>query len=58
MYQSDPEIIKSDFCPIGKLKEWIQANKTAALPSWLPKEEFEEHQKILAKGGYTGPLNW
>ncbi|KAF1950438.1 epoxide hydrolase [Byssothecium circinans] len=58
MYQSDPEIWKTDFCPIGKLREWVTANKTAPLPSWLPRNEFEEHKKILEKGGYTGPLNW
>lgn len=33
-------------------------DEVASLPSWLPKEEFEEHKEIMEKGGYTGPLNW
>jgi soluble epoxide hydrolase/lipid-phosphate phosphatase len=57
-YSSNPDLWKSDLCPVGKLQDWLQGGKTAPLPSWITKEELDEHRSILSKGGYTGPLNW
>lgn len=58
IYPNDPEIWKSELCVKGKAKEWLQNGKMNTLPVWLSKEEFNEHQEILIKGGYTGPTNW
>lgn len=58
LYPTDAAVWKTDVCPIGKLKEWIIADKSSERPSYITKKEQKTHSKILLNGGYTGPLNW
>jgi hypothetical protein len=58
MYSDDPELWKSDFCPVGSLRNWVTAGKMAPLPTWLTAQERDEQSKIVLEKDYTGPLNW
>jgi len=58
IYPTDPEIWKTDFCPVGGSEAWIASGKTTELPKWVTKEENEVRDEILNRGGYTAPLKW
>ncbi|KAJ4305655.1 hypothetical protein N0V90_001186 [Kalmusia sp. IMI 367209] len=58
LYQTDPDLWKTSFCPTGALHAWLAAGRTAPLASWLAQSEFDEHVNILKEGGFEGPLNW
>jgi soluble epoxide hydrolase/lipid-phosphate phosphatase len=44
--------------PVGTAAAFVKGGKTTPLPSWVSDEEFATRAKILANGGYRGPLNW
>ncbi|KAL9121424.1 MAG: hypothetical protein Q9187_002016 [Circinaria calcarea] len=58
LYPSDPELWKTDFCPVGKAAAFVGGGKTTPLPSWVSAEEYAVRDQILTKGGYRGPLSW
>ena len=58
LYPTDPELWKTDFGPIGKAAAFVSSGKTTASPSWFSVDEQDVRNKIFAKGGYRGPLNW
>ena len=58
LYPANPAIWKTDVCPIGKLKAWLNADKKTDKPNYISQKEWDTHNKIMLDGGYTGPLNW
>jgi soluble epoxide hydrolase/lipid-phosphate phosphatase len=58
LYATDPELWKTDFCPVGHAAAFVGGGKTTALPSWVSDEEYAVRDRILRQGGYRGPLNW
>ncbi|TVY80775.1 Bifunctional epoxide hydrolase [Lachnellula suecica] len=57
-YPSNNEVWKEHLGPIGAAKAWVTSNTIQSLPAWLSPAEAKIHNDILAKGGYTAPLNW
>jgi pimeloyl-ACP methyl ester carboxylesterase len=45
-------------CQPGGIEDWLRNNKTTKLASWITPAEVSTHSKILATGGYNGPLNY
>ncbi|KAF2689512.1 hypothetical protein K458DRAFT_384149 [Lentithecium fluviatile CBS 122367] len=58
VYPDKPELHKTELCSRGKIKEWVEARKTAPLPRWESQEEREARIKLFEKGGWTGSTNW
>lgn len=58
LYPTDPELWKTDFCPVGKAAAFIGGGKRTSLPSWVSAEEYAVREQILGQGGYRGPLSW
>ncbi|PWY67878.1 epoxide hydrolase [Aspergillus heteromorphus CBS 117.55] len=58
IYPHDPLLFKTDLGPTGKAAEFVRSGRTTPLPSWLTQEDYEMHDRIFSKGGYTGPLSW
>jgi hypothetical protein len=58
IHPDNSELHKTELCPRGKAKEWIEAGKTTPLPSYESGKEREMRIKQFEEGGWTGPLNW
>ncbi|TVY82841.1 Bifunctional epoxide hydrolase [Lachnellula suecica] len=58
LFPHNPEMWRVNFAPVGAAEAWISAGTTTPPPSWLTAEELIIHDEIMAKKGYTGPLNW
>ncbi|KAH7130820.1 Alpha/Beta hydrolase protein, partial [Dendryphion nanum] len=58
LYAEDPDIVKTDLCPVGKMKEWITSDKLTPIANWLTEEEIKTHDAILKAGGYNAPFKW
>ncbi|KAK0512524.1 hypothetical protein JMJ35_004541 [Cladonia borealis] len=58
IYPTDPEIWKTDFCPVGSAAEWIAAGKTTPLPEWVTEQENAVRNEIMERSGYNTPLIW
>ncbi|TFK30964.1 Alpha/Beta hydrolase protein, partial [Crucibulum laeve] len=58
LFPEDPKLWITDLAPRGKVREWVEGNKQAGLPSYWTPEERRQHQARLMHGGLTGPLNW
>lgn len=58
IYPQDVSIWKTDLCPVGKAKEWVQAGKTTPLPSWETKIDRAYRLALFKSGGMTAPENW
>nr|GAT59124.1 predicted protein [Mycena chlorophos] len=57
--ETQPEDLWLDYmCVEGKTKEWIEANRTTELVSYLSTEDKEYVKKSLLDGGLQGPLAW
>lgn len=57
LFPADPLVWKTDFCPLGKLKEWLEAGKTGPLNPHLSDQEVAEY-KSLIKTDIDTNLNW
>ncbi|PVI05896.1 alpha/beta-hydrolase [Periconia macrospinosa] len=58
LYTNIPGMWKTHVGPIGALKKWLGENQIAPKADYLTDKEYQAHQAIFAKGGYTGPTNW
>ncbi|KAI9690116.1 MAG: hypothetical protein M1822_009077 [Bathelium mastoideum] len=58
IYPTDPEIWKTNFCPVGSAEAWIANDKITPLPSWVTMEENATRNEIMRQGGYAAPLRW
>jgi pimeloyl-ACP methyl ester carboxylesterase len=58
VYPELPERWRTDLCPLGKAKEWVQSGRVDPLPSWETSIDREYHIGLFREGGSTGPLNW
>ncbi|KAF1961725.1 alpha/beta-hydrolase [Byssothecium circinans] len=58
VYPEKPEVWRTDFSPVGKAKDWVQASKFSPLPRWETKVDREYRINLFKYGGFTGPLNW
>ncbi|KAI0824027.1 alpha/beta-hydrolase [Trametes gibbosa] len=54
LYPQSPEMWFEWFTPVGKLQEWVEANRTTAIPNWLTQEEFATIRRTLEKSGLKG----
>ncbi|KAF2148902.1 alpha/beta-hydrolase [Myriangium duriaei CBS 260.36] len=54
----NPKHWEQDICPPGAARAWLEKERTAALPGWFDADYREKRNRIIAQGGYTGPLNW
>ena len=57
MFASDPEQLKTSFCPYGAARAWVTAGKTSPLPPYLTAAEFATHAGFFSpsQGGSFGP---
>jgi len=58
LYTADSEAWKTHLGAEGGLANFLSSGEVLPIAPWLSREEFETQNKILAQGGYTGPLNW
>ncbi|ORY68268.1 putative epoxide hydrolase [Pseudomassariella vexata] len=58
IYPADPADWKVIFAPVGAAKEYVRAGRVGPLPSWYSLSEYTTRDRILANGGYRGPLSW
>ncbi|KAJ4344501.1 uncharacterized protein N0V89_012244 [Didymosphaeria variabile] len=58
LYPHNASTWKTDVCPIGSLKAWLEADKQSSKPGYITEQEWKIHDRIMLGGGYTGPLNW
>jgi hypothetical protein len=58
VYAYDTDIHKTEFCPRGKAREWMEADRMTPLPAYETPASREERIATFAKGGWTGPTNW
>ncbi|KAF2441263.1 alpha/beta-hydrolase [Karstenula rhodostoma CBS 690.94] len=58
LYPGDAAIWKTDVCPVGSLRKWLDADKKSSKPGYITDGEWSTHDSIMLGGGYTGPLNW
>ncbi|PPQ71199.1 hypothetical protein CVT26_011012 [Gymnopilus dilepis] len=57
-FPSEPLIWKTDMCPLGKAKEWIEEDRRLPRANWWTAEEEAEHKKHLLQKGLKAPLLW
>ncbi|KAJ8085087.1 hypothetical protein PM082_003871 [Marasmius tenuissimus] len=55
VYPEDPELWKSDFTPMGALKDYLTTKPAAPSPSWLTAEEKQVQTRDLLAGGLAAP---
>ncbi|KAL1607995.1 hypothetical protein SLS60_002934 [Paraconiothyrium brasiliense] len=58
MYPQDSSIWITDFCPLGKLRAWVESDKRVALPSYETAVDRAYRLALYKVGGFTGPTNW
>ncbi|CAI6342538.1 unnamed protein product [Periconia digitata] len=59
VFPGDPEVWRTDLCPYGKAKAWIEAGKMdSKLPSYETPETREARVAKFKSGGLAAPLNW
>ncbi|KLO07579.1 alpha/beta-hydrolase [Schizopora paradoxa] len=58
LYAGDEKIFQKNFCPIGKLKEWLLSDKMTTTAPWFTAEEKKLHTEPVIAGGFTTPLCW
>ncbi len=47
-----------DFYPAGKLEAWLRSDRKAPFPNFMTTPEKQIRDRIMALGGYRGPMNW
>ncbi|KAF6240610.1 hypothetical protein HO173_001281 [Letharia columbiana] len=60
-FASDPEQVKTSFCPYGAARAWVTAGKTSPLPPFITPAEFKTHSSFFSPshgGSFGPPLNW
>ncbi|KAJ7087043.1 alpha/beta-hydrolase [Mycena crocata] len=57
-YPEKPEVWKEYMCVDGGARNWIESNKTGALPAYMTQEDKDYHRNAFAKGGLSAPLCW
>ncbi|KAI0768832.1 Alpha/Beta hydrolase protein [Trametes elegans] len=58
VYPQSPDVWYEWLSPVGKTEEWIAANRTPGLPSWLSQEEYDTKRANLEKSGIKSQLNF
>jgi soluble epoxide hydrolase/lipid-phosphate phosphatase len=59
IFPSDPNLWKTDLCPIGGLKAWLELDRKSPLPSYVSQDEKERITKaLLGQGGMKAPVLW
>ncbi|KAF2748447.1 alpha/beta-hydrolase [Sporormia fimetaria CBS 119925] len=58
LYPDNPELHKTELCPRGKAREWVEADRKAPLPSYESQKDRKARINEFEKGGWTGPTNW
>ncbi|KAJ4353569.1 uncharacterized protein N0V89_005299 [Didymosphaeria variabile] len=58
MYPQNSSIWITDFCPLGKLRAWVESDKRVALPSYESTADRAYRVALYKAGGFTGPTNW
>ncbi|EJP66152.1 epoxide hydrolase, putative [Beauveria bassiana ARSEF 2860] len=58
LYPADPDDWKKYFAPVEKAAAFVRAGRLGPLPTWFDLTEYTIRDRILAKKGYQGPLNW
>ncbi|KAJ7021644.1 alpha/beta-hydrolase [Mycena alexandri] len=57
-FPESPRLSKDHLCVDGGARAWLEADKTAGLPSYMRQEETEGFKQSLLSGGLSGPLCW
>ena len=48
LFASDPEQVKTSFCPYGAARAWVTAGKTSPLPHFITSAEFKTHSSFFS----------
>ena len=57
VFSSDPSLWKTDFAPLGKVREWVTNGKTTIRASFLTDKDYEIYRQGIAEG-MQPKLNW
>jgi soluble epoxide hydrolase/lipid-phosphate phosphatase len=57
MYSMDTTIWKTDFCPLGKLRAWVEYDKRAPLPAYETKTDRAYRLARVNADGFIAPTN-
>ncbi|KAJ4483865.1 Alpha/Beta hydrolase protein [Lentinula aciculospora] len=58
LFPNDPLVWKTDMAPLGKAREWIEANKQLPRAHFWTAEAEKAHKQALLQNGFRGPYNW
>jgi soluble epoxide hydrolase / lipid-phosphate phosphatase len=58
LFPTQPENWTKTLQPYGGAESFIKSGSVDPRPSWVSEEEYDNHKRILERGGLTGPLNW
>ncbi|KAI0047474.1 alpha/beta-hydrolase [Auriscalpium vulgare] len=57
-FPHEPSLWRDNMCPTGAIEEWLKADKTAPLPSYLTEEDKAAYKASLLAGGFEPLHNW